>query len=85
MANRGRPTLQKRERERGRIEKQKNRDARRQESKERRASAPERSGNVDPDIAHIAAGPQPLADWQAEALEQDKQQEEDDLQDAQDT
>lgn len=86
MANRGRPTLQKRERERARVERQKNRDARKQEAKERRASAPQRSGNVDPDIEHITAGPQPLADWQAEAVEeeQDEQQEEDtqDVQDA---
>ena len=62
MANRSRPTLLKREREKARIEKQKAKEARRAE----RAGRPNQRANdgVDPDIAHIQQGPQPLADWQ---------------------
>lgn len=64
MANRSRPTLLKREREKARIEKQKVKEARRAE----RARRPtDRAANgVDPDIAHIVPGPQPPADWQIE-------------------
>ena len=62
MANRSRPTLLKREREKARIEKQKAKEARRADRAKRPA---ERSADgVDPDIAHIKPGPQPLADWQ---------------------
>ena len=62
MAQRSRPTLMKREREKARMEKQKMKEARRAD----RAQRPnERSSNgIDPDIAHIKPGPQPLADWQ---------------------
>lgn len=62
MANRSRPTLLKREREKARIEKQKAKEARRAE----RSGRPSHRGGdgVDPDIAHIQPGPQPLADWQ---------------------
>jgi hypothetical protein len=62
MANRSRPTLLKREREKARIEKQKAKEARRAERTQR--PSVDREGNVDPDIAHIQPGPQPLADWQ---------------------
>jgi len=62
MANRSRPTLLKREREKARIEKQKAKEARRAERTQRPAT--DREGGVDPDIAHIQPGPQPLADWQ---------------------
>jgi hypothetical protein len=62
MANRSRPTLLKREREKARIEKQKAKEARRAERTHRPAT--ERDSGVDPDIAHIRPGPQPLADWQ---------------------
>ncbi len=69
MATRGRPTQQKRQRERARQEQRKLKDARRQEAKERRAQAasqPRASG--DPDLEGIVAGPQPLAEWQVEGL-----------------
>lgn len=68
MAQRSRPTLMKREREKARIERQKMKEARRAD----RAHRPvERSTNgIDPDIAHIKPGPQPLADWQIEAEEE---------------
>jgi len=67
MANRSRPTLQKREREKARIERQRHKEQRRQETKERRThSAPRLPGDDDPDLAGITPGPQPLADWQIE-------------------
>ena len=70
MAQRSRPTLMKREREKARMERQKMKEARRadrsQRPNERTASG------ADPDIAHIKPGPQPLADWQLEAQEEEK-------------
>ena len=72
MAQRSRPTLMKREREKARIERQKMKEARRAD----RAQRPtERTSNgVDPDIAHIKPGPQPLADWQLEVQEEEEEQ-----------
>lgn len=69
MATRGRPTQQKRQRERARQEQRKLKDARRQEAKERRAQAASqpRTGG-DRDLEGIVAGPQPLAEWQVEGL-----------------
>ena len=65
MAQRSRPTLMKREREKARMEKQKMKEARRADRSQRPS---DRGANgVDPDIAHIKPGPQPLADWQIEA------------------
>jgi hypothetical protein len=60
MANRARPTLQKREREKARQKKQLLKQERRQEAKARRASAPRQAGEEDPDIAGIRPGPQPV-------------------------
>ncbi len=60
MANRARPTLQKREREKARQKKQLLKQERRQEAKARRAAAPRREGGEDPDIAGIRPGPQPV-------------------------
>ncbi len=60
MANRARPTLQKREREKARQKTQLLTQARRQEAKARRAAAPRREGGEDPDIAGIRPGPQPV-------------------------
>jgi|TARA_B100000809_G_scaffold257966_1_gene300416 hypothetical protein len=71
MANRGRPTLQKRQKERARQDKQKDRVTRREDAKLRRASAPDRTDTNDPDIADITPGPQPLPAWQAEFLEEE--------------
>jgi hypothetical protein len=58
----------KREREKARMEKQKMKQARRAD----RAQRPSDRGAsvVDPDIAHIKPGPQPLADWQIEAQDE---------------
>jgi hypothetical protein len=66
MANRSRPTLQKREREKARLERQRQKEQRRQETKERRSHAAPRPVGEDPDLAGITPGPQPLADWQVE-------------------
>jgi hypothetical protein len=65
MAQRSRPTISKRQREQARIAKQKDKAARRAE----KATRPKGVGGpagVDPDIADIRPGPQPLADWQLE-------------------
>jgi hypothetical protein len=70
MANRSRPTLQKREREKARLERQRQKEQRRQETKERRShTGPRSPGGEDPDLAGIKPGPQPLADWQVEDVE----------------
>jgi hypothetical protein len=67
MAQRSRPTITKRQREQARIAKQKDKAARRAEKAQR--PRPANSNGVDPDIADIRPGPQPLADWQIESDE----------------
>ena len=59
MANRTRPTLEKRNKERARQEKRKQKDERRLNAKVQRANSPRPSGDEDPDIAGIRPGPQP--------------------------
>jgi hypothetical protein len=66
MANRSRPTLQKREREKAKQERQRVKEQRRQEAKERRTTTGPRPEGEDPDLAGITPGPQPLADWQVD-------------------
>jgi hypothetical protein len=68
MAQRSRPTITKRQREQARIAKQKDKLARRAD-KARRGPNEGAPDGVDPDIADIALGPQPLADWQIEGDE----------------
>jgi hypothetical protein len=67
---RSRPTAMKRARERARAEKQKEKAARRfaraQQTEERPGAAPP---GVDPDIAHIRAGPQAKEEWQIDPEE----------------
>ena len=71
MAQRSRPTLMKREREKARMEKQKMKEARRADRAQRPA---ERTADgIDPDIAHIKPGPQPLADWQIDVQDEDNE------------
>jgi hypothetical protein len=60
MAKKSRPTSQKRIKEKTRQERQKEKDVRRLEARERKASAPQRAPGEDPDIAGIVPGPQPL-------------------------
>lgn len=64
MAQKSRPTLMKREREKARVERQKMKEARRADRSQR--SVERRADGVDPDIADIKPGPQPRADWQLE-------------------
>jgi hypothetical protein len=64
MANRSRPTLQKREREKARLERQRQKEQRRQETKERKSTVGPRPSGGDPDLEGIIPGPQPLAEWQ---------------------
>jgi hypothetical protein len=60
MAKKSRPTLQKREKEKNRIQKRKEKEARRLESKEAKSDQSAAVGGEDPDIAGILPGPQPL-------------------------
>ena len=65
MPNKSRPTFQKREREKARVLKQKDKEARRVETKERKATALPRLPGEDPDLAGIRPGPQPLPEqWE---------------------
>lgn len=67
MARNSRPTAAKREREKGLIERRQQKAERRRQEKERKAGAsPSVPAGVDPDIADIKLGPQPLAEWQIE-------------------
>jgi hypothetical protein len=70
MARNARPTAAKREREKNLAEKRKEKAARRQDVKQRKASEPARADGIDPDIADITPGPQPLADWQIDEVEE---------------
>ncbi|MGE0679706.1 MAG: hypothetical protein AB7P69_02195 [Candidatus Binatia bacterium] len=65
MPNKGRPTRQKRDKERARQQKQRDKALHRLEAKQQKAQAGPRSeGGEDPDIAGIRPGPQPLpAQW----------------------
>lgn len=61
MANKSRPTFQKRAKERARQQKQREKAMRRLEAKHEKAQAsPRREGDEDPDIAGMRPGPQPL-------------------------
>lgn len=59
MANRTRPTLEKRAKERARQEKRKMKEERRLSAKAQKGSSPRAAGDEDPDIAGITPGPQP--------------------------
>ena len=74
MAHRSRPTTNKRQREQARIAKRNDKAARladRAKSGTDRSSLP---AGVDPDIADIRPGPQPLADWQIEDTPEEKEE-----------
>ena len=72
MANRGRPTQTKRQRERARHERAKMKDVRRTETRARRAEAPTRPTDHDSDIAGVTPGPQAIPDWQREFFEDEQ-------------
>lgn len=60
MANRGRATFAKRQKEIARQERAREKAAKRLERKVVKAQRPEITGEEDPDIAGIVPGPQPL-------------------------
>jgi hypothetical protein len=66
----------KREREKARMEKQKMKEARRADKPA--GQSPRSADGLDPDIAHIKPGPQPLADWQIDPEEAAVESAEDD-------
>jgi hypothetical protein len=70
MARNARPTAAKREREKSLNERRQQKAARRLDVKQRKASELPPPEGIDPDIAGIIPGPQPLADWQIEELEE---------------
>ena len=72
MANRGRPTQTKRQRERKRMERAKEKDAQRADARVRRAEAPDRPTDHDPDIVGFKPGPQELPAWQREFFEEEQ-------------
>jgi hypothetical protein len=61
MANRARPSHQKRDRERARLERRKTKEAKRQENKARKSEGGG-SNWMDDEIARIVPGPQPPID-----------------------
>jgi hypothetical protein len=66
MAKTSRPTQQKRAREKALQERQKEKEQRRAEARERKANAPAPTGDEDPDLAGMQAGPQPPPEWLVE-------------------
>jgi hypothetical protein len=60
MAKKSKQTFQKREKEKARVQKRKDKEARRLESKALKANIASAIGDEDPDIAGIRPGPQPL-------------------------
>ena len=69
MAKKSRPTFQKREKEKARTQTRKDKENRRLETKERRAERLDTLGGIDPDIAGIRPGPQPLPEhWHVEPV-----------------
>ena len=60
MAKKSKQTFQTREKEKARVQKRKEKEARRIESKALKASNTAVIGDEDPDIAGIRPGPQPL-------------------------
>jgi hypothetical protein len=56
----GNPSINKRLKERQRQEKQRQKAAKREQRKSEKVDRPSSAGDVDPDIAHIIPGPQPI-------------------------
>jgi len=77
MAKSSRPTAQKRAREKAQQERAKQKQQRRAETRERKANAPLHSGDEDPDLAGMRAGPQPPPEWLVDAADNDDDQDED--------
>jgi len=60
MANRGRPSVTKRQKEAARRDKQQRKAERKAERDSQKSDRPEGDSGEDPDIAGIVPGPQPL-------------------------
>jgi hypothetical protein len=60
VAKKSKQTFQKREKEKARVLKRKDKEARRLETKQIKANSTPVIGDEDPDIAGIRPGPQPL-------------------------
>ena len=60
MANKSKATFRKMEKEKARQQKQRDKEARRLQSKTLNAASEPKTGDEDPDIAGIRPGPQPL-------------------------
>jgi hypothetical protein len=58
----GNPSINKRLKERQRQERQREKAAKREQRKLEKAARPRADSGVDPDIAHIVPGPQPIAE-----------------------
>lgn len=58
----GNPSMNKRLKERQRQEKQREKAAKREQRKNEKADKPPADAGIDPDIAHIVPGPQPIAE-----------------------
>ena len=76
MANRGRPTQTKRQRERARQDRAKLKGERRADAKLRRQETPPRPTSHDPDIEGMVAGPQAMPQWQRDFFEEEKRAQE---------
>ncbi|MGH9408795.1 MAG: hypothetical protein ACRD1V_05010 [Vicinamibacterales bacterium] len=70
MAHRSRPTTNKRQREQARIAKRNEKAARLADRAKKVTERQDIPEGVDPDIADIRPGPQPLTDWQIETDEE---------------
>ena len=75
MAHRSRPTTNKRQREQARIAKRNDKAARLADRAKNPADRAALAAGVDPDIADIRPGPQPLADWQIDETAEEKPEE----------
>ncbi|MEW6185336.1 MAG: hypothetical protein AB1585_06300 [Thermodesulfobacteriota bacterium] len=72
MANRSKATFRKIEKEKARQQKQKDKEARRLQSKSLPTRPSINTGDEDPDIAGIKPGPQPLPEqWNESGKEQE--------------
>ena len=76
MARNARPTAAKREREKALSEKRQQKAAKRLDVKQKKAGQERPADGIDPDIADIVPGPQPLADWQIDDQENQEQEQE---------
>ena len=57
------------------MDRQKEKERKRVENRERKANAPPRAGDEDPDIAGIRPGPQPIPEWLQDGEEEPEPEE----------